>query len=99
MLRQIRNRTSGFSRTFRILIPLALIAIVCVYTSWDIRGIPQEVVEQHVVKQSQGVYGITKKVPSVNLVIAQTVSEDTSWVKDLKNPNFNVINYFAGMIT
>ena len=97
MFRQFRSQLSNLSRTFRLLPPLLLIAVLCIYTSWDIQDAPPEVVEQHVIKQSQGVYGISKgPLPSVNVVVASTSTEDYSWVGDLKVPNFNIIPYIAG---
>ena len=62
----------------------------------SIAEIPQELVEQHVIKEDGGFYRILKgPMPSVNLVVAATTKEDYSWVKDLKVPGMVVVPYLA----
>ncbi|KAE8442112.1 hypothetical protein EG329_003818 [Mollisiaceae sp. DMI_Dod_QoI] len=97
-LRQARTRYSNLNRSSRTLLifATAVFILLCLYSSREIQSYPEEVVEQHVIKQSNGVYRIPKgQLPSVNLVVAATSKEDYSWVKDLKVPGMVVVPYIA----
>jgi hypothetical protein len=67
------------------------------YSRSEIEAIPPDVIEQHVIKQADGLYRIPKggPLPSVNLVVAATSKEDYRWVKEVKLPGMTVIPYIA----
>ncbi|RDW87739.1 hypothetical protein BP5796_03433 [Coleophoma crateriformis] len=57
---------------------------------------PLEVIQQHVIKQSGGVYRIPDgPPPTVHLVVAATSTEDTSWLTELRVPGMETIIYIA----
>ena len=79
---------------------VATIVLVFTYSSGGIRGVPSSITQQHVTKQSGGVYRIPKgRPPSVNLVVAATSNEDTSWIKHLRVPGLFVVPYLADNIS
>jgi hypothetical protein len=97
-LRQLRARYLNLNKSSRVLVSLSIFAflLLCLYYTREIQSYPTEEIEQHVIKQSNGVYRIPKgQLPSVNLVVAATSKEDYSWVKDLKVPGMTVIPYIA----
>jgi len=95
-----RNRFANLPRASRFIFISCCIVftIVFMYSTRhvSIAEIPQELVEQHVIKEDGGFYRILKgPMPSVNLVVAATTKEDYSWVKDLKVPGMVVVPYLA----
>jgi hypothetical protein len=87
---------TSFSRVSRVVIGLAGLISTLLLLS-RLRGtVQQELVEQHVIKQTSGVYRISKgPPPSVNLVVVATSKENYGWVKDLKVPGIVVVPYIA----
>jgi hypothetical protein len=74
----------------------ASLLLVATYSRRNLRILPMEIIEQHVVKQSHGIYRIpNSRLPSVNLVVASMSHEKTEWTKDLKVPGMNVVKYVA----
>ncbi|ESZ92636.1 hypothetical protein SBOR_6970 [Sclerotinia borealis F-4128] len=95
-MHHIRSRLRDVSRTPRILLPLVVLALICIFGTRRIREVSREGVERQIVRQHGGTYGIPKDpTPSINLVIAATSKEDYSWVKKLKVPNLKVLPYIA----
>ena len=73
-----------------------LFTIIFMYSTQEMKVLPQELIDHHAIKEDGGVYRILKgPMPSVNLVIAATTKENYSWVKDLKVPGMNVVPYIA----
>ncbi|KAG4438833.1 hypothetical protein IFR05_005673 [Cadophora sp. M221] len=73
-----------------------LFTIVFIYSTQELKVLPQELIDHHAIKEDGGVYRILKgPMPSVNLVIAATTKENYGWVKDLKVPGMNVVPYIA----
>lgn len=99
MLRTIGNRASSIPRPSRILLSLLCLIFISAFlfsTREIIYDVPPALIEQHVVKQSGGLYRIPDgPPPSVNLVVAATSHEDISWVRDLKVPGMEIIPYIA----
>ena len=59
-------------------------------------GLTQDLLGQYAYQQHRGAYRVPYgKLPTVNLVVAATKSEDYSWVKHLKIPGLKVIPYIA----
>jgi hypothetical protein len=87
----------NFSRASRVVVLLAItLFFICLIARRHIQELPPHIIEQHVIKQSNGAYRIPNDAgPSVNLVVAATSSEDYSWVKELKVPGMVVIPYIA----
>ncbi|CAL3970950.1 unnamed protein product, partial [Diplocarpon coronariae] len=79
-----------------LLLACAAVILVCMYGTREITEVPQELMEQHLVKEQGGLYRVLKgSAPSVNLVVAATTKEDYSWTKDLKVPGMVVVPYIA----
>lgn len=97
-LRSIKSRATALPRSTRILllISIATFLFLCFYSQQELEIIPIDIIEQHVVKDNNGLYRIPKGgSPSVHLVVATTSKEDYSWVKELKVPGMKVIPYVA----
>ncbi|KAK0121930.1 hypothetical protein ONS95_010205 [Cadophora gregata] len=100
LLLWLRKCFSNLPRASRIIFISGCIifTIVFMYSTREIRIVefPQELVDQHVIKDDGGFYRILKgPMPSVNLVVAATSKEDYSWVKELKVPGMKVVPYIA----
>ncbi|CAL3970949.1 unnamed protein product [Diplocarpon coronariae] len=94
----LRGRFTNLPRASRMVLLLACAAVilVCMYGTREITEVPQELMEQHLVKEQGGLYRVLKgSAPSVNLVVAATTKEDYSWTKDLKVPGMVVVPYIA----
>ncbi|CZT48655.1 uncharacterized protein RSE6_09385 [Rhynchosporium secalis] len=94
----LRGRFINLPRASRmVLLSLCLlITIIFTYRNHSIHQLPTELIEQHAIKQDNGIYKILKgPLPSVNLVIAATSKENYSWVKDLKVAGMKVVPYIA----
>ncbi|PMD55375.1 uncharacterized protein K444DRAFT_538242 [Hyaloscypha bicolor E] len=78
----------------------AILVLIFTYNRSRIRGVPNAVTQQHLIKESGGTYRIPKgRPPSVNLVVAATSKDDYSWVKHLRVPELVVIPYIADNIS
>lgn len=98
-MHQIRSGLRDVARTPRVLLPLTVLTLICLFATWSIRETPREGFERQIVRQYGGIYGIPKgPAPSINLVIAATSKENYSWVKKLKIPNLKILPYIAGLL-
>ena len=97
MLLQLQSSVSNLPRPSRILLGAACATFVLVSLLGSRHvHVPKEVVDQHVIKQSGGLYRIPNgPPPTVNLVVAAMAREDYSWVKDLKVPGMSIVPYIA----
>ncbi|KAL3425067.1 hypothetical protein PVAG01_04348 [Phlyctema vagabunda] len=99
MLRSMGTRSSSLPRLSRIMFVLICLISACgiiLRMNSLIAEAPLELVEQHVIKQSSGLYRIPEgPPPSVNLVVAATSNEDISWLQELKVPGMQIIPYMA----
>src|ERR1019366_2366973 len=97
MICHMKTRVSALPRTSRILLLSALSAflLLCLYSRHETELMPEEVIEQHVIKESNGLYRIPKggPMPSVNLIVAATSKENYGWVKDVRVPGMTVVPY------
>ncbi|KAE9367838.1 hypothetical protein N431DRAFT_416757 [Stipitochalara longipes BDJ] len=72
------------------------LVLIFVYSNRRSRGVLNSITQQHVIKESGGVYRFPKgRPPSVNLVVAATSMEDYSWVDKLRVPELVVVPYIA----
>ncbi|KAL5322560.1 hypothetical protein ACEPPN_010533 [Leptodophora sp. 'Broadleaf-Isolate-01'] len=94
----LRSRFANLPRASRMILisGCILFTIIFMYSTQEMKVLPQELIDHHAIKEDGGVYRILKgPMPSVNLVIAATTKENYSWVKDLKVPGMNVVPYIA----
>jgi len=98
LLRSLRSLVSNLPRASRMVLACASTTLILlfIYSSRRSSSILDSIAQQHVIKESGGVYRIPKgRPPSVNLVVAATSSEDYSWVDNLRVPELVVIPYIA----
>jgi hypothetical protein len=101
-LQYLRGQVSKLPRASRMVLACASATLILffTYSTGPIRGLPNSITEQHVIKESGGTYRIPKgRPPSVNLVVAATSTEDYSWVEHLRVPGLVVVPYIADNIT
>ena len=94
MIYQATTRLYSLPRFNRVRLGIFLaFLLLCLCFRCETILLVPEIIEQHVIHSSNGLYRIPKgePMPSVNLVVGATSTEDYSWVKDVKIAGMKII--------